>query len=56
MVGMLIVTPIIDEKFTSEKECWEDDEPNILGKIWILGMDDRRVVITASGSSSTSVS
>ena len=53
---MLIVAPIIDDKFTSGKQCWEDDEPNILENVWILGIDDTRVVIIDLVYSSTSVS
>ena len=49
MVIIPIVSIIIDEIFISEKDCWEDDEPNILGKPWILGMDDKRVFKIASG-------
>ena len=50
-VGMLIVAPIIDDKFTLEKLCWEDDEPKILGKVCIFD-----IVITTSGSCSTFLS
>ena len=49
---MLIVADINDDKFTSGKQCWKYDVPNILENLWILGIDDTTVVITASVSSS----
>ena len=60
IVGILVLSPITGERFISEKDCWEDDPPNILGKLWRLRMDDKRVVNTTYGkvseSSSTSIS
>ena len=53
MVNMLIVASIVDEKFTSGKQCSKDNVPNILENLWILGINDTTVVITASTSSST---
>ena len=53
---MLIVAAIVDDKFTSRKQCWKDDVPNILENLWISGIDDTTIVITASTSSSTFVS
>ena len=50
-VGMLMVSAFIDDKFTSEKLCWEDDEPNILRNVCIFD-----IVITTSRSCSTFIS
>ena len=49
-VGMLIVAPFIDDKFTLEKLSWEHDELNILGSVSIFN-----IVIITSGSCSTSI-
>ena len=49
IVGMLVVSPITGEIFISKKDCWEDDEPIILGKPWRLGMDEKRAIKTTSG-------
>ena len=54
-MGMLMVPAIIDDKFTVENECWQDDERNIKGNLCILGMDDIKLVIITSASCSTSI-
>ena len=48
-MGILVVAPICVEIFISKKDYLEDDEPNILGKLWRSGMDDKRVVNMACG-------
>ena len=37
--GVLVVASRIGDKFSSEKENWENYESNIFSNIWVLGIE-----------------
>ena len=48
-IGVLVVASRIGDKFSLEKENWENDKSNIFSDIWVLGIEDVMEVSILTG-------